>query len=87
MRPSATQKAPLPGRGSATPIVWGDRVFVVTAVKTDRQAAPEDLPKVDPRLEKKTSPPTHYYKFVVLCYDRDTGKLLWQRSAAEKVPH
>src|SRR5688572_13336397 len=30
-------KAPLEGRGSATPIVWGDQVFVVTAIKTDRK--------------------------------------------------
>src|SRR5215468_4464926 len=59
-------KAPIPGRGSATPIVWGDQVFVVTAIKTDRIAAPEDLPKVDPALERKTTPPSNYYQFVVL---------------------
>jgi outer membrane protein assembly factor BamB len=80
-------KAPIPGRGSATPIVWGNQVFVVTAVKTDRMAAPEDLPKVDPTLERKTSPPDHYYQFLVLCFDRDSGKLRWQKQAAEKVPH
>jgi outer membrane protein assembly factor BamB len=27
-------KVPIPGRGSATPIVWNDRVFVLTAVST-----------------------------------------------------
>ncbi len=43
-------KAALPGRGSATPIVWGDQVFVVTAIKTDRVADPKDLPKPDPPL-------------------------------------
>jgi outer membrane protein assembly factor BamB len=31
-------KVPIPGRGSASPIVWGDRIFVVTAVKTERTA-------------------------------------------------
>src|SRR5437868_925618 len=50
-------KAPLPGRGSATPVVWGDRVFVVTAVETDRAATDAELPKADPRFEKKTAPP------------------------------
>jgi hypothetical protein len=44
-------KAPLTGRGSATPIVWGDRVFVVTAVETDRVAKPEEMPKPDPRFQ------------------------------------
>jgi outer membrane protein assembly factor BamB len=80
-------KAELPGSGSATPIVWGDKVFVLTAVKTDRQAKPEELPKPDPRFETKTQPPTHFYKFLVLCFDRSTGKRLWERVAAERVPH
>ena len=34
-------KVAVPGRGSASPIVWGDRIFVLTAVKTDRTAAPK----------------------------------------------
>jgi outer membrane protein assembly factor BamB len=80
-------KAPLPGKGSASPIVWGDRVFVLTAVETDRQARPDELPKVDPRFKTRTSPPKNFYKFVVLCFDRATGKPLWEKVAAEKVPH
>jgi outer membrane protein assembly factor BamB len=80
-------KALIPGRGSATPIVWGDQVFVLSAIKTERVAAPADLPKVDPAFERKTTPPNNYYQFVVLCFDRNTGKLRWQKQAAEKVPH
>jgi outer membrane protein assembly factor BamB len=80
-------KAPLPGKGSASPVVWGDHVFVLTAVETDRQAKPEELPKVDPRFQTRTSPPKTFYKFVVLCFDRATGKPLWEKVAAEKVPH
>lgn len=80
-------KAPLPGRGSSTPIVWGDQVFVVTAIKTDRKCDPDKLPKVDPRFKKNTDPPTHYYQFVVLSFDRQTGKLRWQHEANEQVPH
>src|SRR5437764_1477646 len=51
-------KAPLSGRGSATPIVWGDRVFVLTAVKTDRVAETAP-PNPDPRFEKKTTAPNN----------------------------
>src|SRR5215207_315430 len=80
-------KAELPGRGSATPIVWGDQVFVVTAAKTDRRATAADLPKVDPKFEKKTDPPTHFYEFLVLAFDRNTGQLKWKHKAAERVPH
>jgi outer membrane protein assembly factor BamB len=31
-------KVAIPGRGSASPIIWGDRIFILTAVKTDRTA-------------------------------------------------
>jgi outer membrane protein assembly factor BamB len=80
-------KAELPGRGSATPVVWGDQVFVVTAIKTDRTADADKLPKPDPKFEKKTTPPTNYSQFVVLSFDRATGKERWRRVAAEQVPH
>jgi outer membrane protein assembly factor BamB len=80
-------KAALPGKGSASPVVWGDQVFVATAVKTDRAADPKDRPKPDPRFETKTSPPTNYYEFIVLSFDRGTGKLRWKQTAAVKVPH
>jgi outer membrane protein assembly factor BamB len=80
-------KAELPGKGSATPIVWGDRVFVLTAVKTDRKAKADELPKPDPRAQTKTTPPDHFYKFLVLCFDRNSGKKLWEKVAAEAVPH
>src|SRR5215831_4153503 len=80
-------KTALPGRGSATPIVWGDRVFVATAIDTGRQAKPEDLPRADPKFKTKTSPPTTYHQWVVLCFDRATGKERWRQVAAEAVPH
>ncbi|MFP6902449.1 MAG: hypothetical protein VCB81_02200, partial [Verrucomicrobiia bacterium] len=30
-------KVAIPGSGSATPIVWGNQIFVVSAIKTDRK--------------------------------------------------
>lgn len=80
-------KVELPGTGSATPVIWGDKVFVLTAVETDREAKPEDLPTPDPKFPARTTPPTKYYAFKVLCYDRETGKELWAVTAAEAVPH
>jgi outer membrane protein assembly factor BamB len=80
-------KAPLTGHGSASPIVWGDQVFVVTAVKTDRVAKASELPRADPRFEKKTNAPDHFYQFIVLCFDRTTGKQRWKQVATEQVPH
>ncbi|HEY2910854.1 MAG TPA: PQQ-binding-like beta-propeller repeat protein [Gemmataceae bacterium] len=80
-------KTALPGKGSSTPIVWGERVFVMAAEKTDREAKPDELPKPDPRFTPKTEPPRHFYKFIVLCFDRNSGKKLWEKIAAERVPH
>jgi outer membrane protein assembly factor BamB len=80
-------KTPIPGRGSSTPIVWNDQVFILTAVQTDRIAEPGALPKHDPRFPKKTVPPNHYYQFIVLSFDRDTGKLRWRHTATEQIPH
>jgi len=80
-------KAPLSGKGSATPIVWGDQVFVLTAIESDRVAKADDLPKQDARFQKKTTAPTNFYQFVVLSFDRKTGKLRWKQTATEAVPH
>lgn len=82
-------KVSIPGRGSSTPIVWGDRVFVLTAIDTGRVADPKDIPQPDPKFsdDKKTRAPSTYHQFVVLCLDRQTGKLRWQQTAAERVPH
>jgi outer membrane protein assembly factor BamB len=80
-------KVELPGRGSSTPIVLRDRVFVLAAEDTGRKADPKDLAKPDPRFTTKTNPPQTYHRFLVLCLDRKTGRVIWQRTAAEKVPH
>lgn len=75
-------KAKLPGEGSATPIVWENKIFVVAAVPTDRVA--ENPP--EPTPDARTLPPKHIYQFVILCFDRESGKLLWERVATEEVP-
>jgi outer membrane protein assembly factor BamB len=80
-------KSALPGRGSATPIVWDDQVFILTAIDTGRAAEAGAVPKPDARFEKKTKAPTTYHQFVILALDRATGAVRWQRVAAERVPH
>ena len=81
-------KTPLDGNGSATPIIWGDQVFVTTAIDTGRKAEAKDIPQPDPRFEtKRTNAPDTWYRFVVFALDRKTGKILWEKTCAEKVPH
>ena len=76
-------KAVVPGRGSATPIVWDGQIFLLSAIRTDRVA--EHPPQQDERA--RTRPPANLYKFEVICIERKTGKTLWQRTACEDVPH
>lgn len=76
-------KTKVPGEGSATPIVWGDRLFLLAAIPTDRPAAAPPQPHPD----AKTTPPKHVYQFVVLCYDRQTGQERWRQVACEETPH
>jgi len=76
-------KREIPGEGSASPIVWGDQVFLVSAVKTDRVV--ENPPQAD--ATAKTVPPPHIYQYVVISLDRETGQQRWRRVACEDVPH
>ncbi len=80
-------KAPLTGRGSATPIVWENQVFVVSAEKTDRVATASEIPSPTQNFDRRTTAPKNFYRFLVTSFDRKTGKQLWQKVAAEKVPH
>ncbi|WP_254513305.1 PQQ-like beta-propeller repeat protein [Anatilimnocola floriformis] len=80
-------KVAIPGEGSSTPIIWGDRIFLLTAIKTDKVAT--DLPATidEPVGPFKIKFPKNYFQFTVICLDRATGKTLWQKMATERVPH
>ncbi|MEM1453086.1 MAG: PQQ-binding-like beta-propeller repeat protein [Planctomycetota bacterium] len=91
-------KVELPGLGISTPILWKDRLYVTTAVKTDRvpegaDAAPAKDPEPEPEQEgrrrrrRRTPPPTNLYEFRVLCLDRADGSVVWDTKVAESVPH
>jgi len=83
----------LVGKGSATPIVWGEQIFIASAEQTERKAKPEEIPNpLDrppprPGYERQTTEPTDFYRFLVSSYQRGTGKLLWRKVVAELVPH
>ncbi|HLA09963.1 MAG TPA: PQQ-binding-like beta-propeller repeat protein [Pyrinomonadaceae bacterium] len=83
-------KTPIPGRGFSTPVMWGDRIFLTTAVPTGKPAplAPATTESDRPgrRAGGDTSPQAEH-RFEVLCLDRKTGEVLWQRTTKVAEPH
>jgi outer membrane protein assembly factor BamB len=73
-------KTEIPGRGSSSPVVWGDRVYLLTAVPVGVSADASHEPRggLSPRLA---------HRFMVLAIDRRDGKIVWERVAREEVPH
>ena len=86
-------KAELPGAGSSTPIVWGDTIFVQTAIATGKKvegqaAAEPEPPQEGGRRRGGGIPkPTEVHQFVLVAVDRATGEIKWQKVAKEEVPH
>ncbi len=78
-------KVKVPGEGSSSPVIWGDKIFFQTAVKKEvSSAAGGDPYAPQPETAQGKFP---MYQFDVVCLDRRTGKLLWQKTACEAVPH
>ncbi|MGH9175905.1 MAG: hypothetical protein ACRD1H_16185, partial [Vicinamibacterales bacterium] len=73
-------KIEVPGRGSASPVVWGDTIFLLTAVPAGVQTSDSHAPRggVSPRV-------AHTYR--VLAINRSDGTIAWERTAREEIPH
>jgi outer membrane protein assembly factor BamB len=91
-------KVKIPGTGTATPILWENKLFILTAVPTGRKLDPAEaaarkaslatLPSGAPReVSPNVEPPKEFYRFMVMCLDRETGRTLWERTACEEAPH
>ena len=79
-------KVKIPGHGSSTPIIWQDKIFLLTAIKTDKVDPKKTDPAKQPRRPFGITYPNAYYQFIVMCLDRKTGKTLWKKVAREAVP-
>lgn len=84
-------KVELPGAGLSTPVVAGDRIFLTTAVATERAADAKTVAEAEAALPEWRReggiPPSNVVRFVALALDRKTGKALWERTLREAPPH
>jgi outer membrane protein assembly factor BamB len=75
-------KVPIPGLGHSCPIVWGDRVYITSAVSADGKSdlRPGLYGDVDSLQEKAE----HTWR--TICVDKRSGKVLWEQTACKGVP-
>jgi len=85
-------KIEIPGEGHASPVVWGDKVYILTAIETDQAADPgegesgdDEVPSWGRRMGIKK--PSKVYEFVIMAIDRKSGKTAWKRTACKELPH
>ncbi len=83
-------KVEIPGKGHSSPVIWGNKIFLQTAVDTGQaasQAAQAAPAAPSGRKGLSTPAPKTIHKFDLVCVDRTTGKILWQKTATEAAPH
>lgn len=75
-------KTPIPGLAHSSPVIWGDRLYVTTAVSSNEN---EEMKvglygNIDPVEDESV------HAFKVYCLDKNSGEILWDRTAHEGVP-
>jgi outer membrane protein assembly factor BamB len=75
-------KTPIPGLAHSSPVVWGDRLYVTTAVSS----AGDDSFKAGLYGAGTASEDRSIHRWKVFALDKDTGKILWERVAYQGVP-
>ena len=75
-------RTPIPGLAHSSPVVWGDRIFVTSAVSSNPNAS------FRPGLygDGDASDDRSRQRFMVYAIDRRTGKIAWERVAREGEP-
>ena len=84
-------KVELPGRGSSTPVIWGDRLYLTTTLAQGKEPEPPPEPAAEPGQRRRRRPralkPTQEHQYLVLAIDRNSGKTVWQTVVRQSVPH
>lgn len=72
----------VPGLGHSSPTVFGDKIFLATAIAT----AGEPPLKVGSGGEPTAADDNGEQSWVVLCYDKRTGDEIWRHTARQGTP-
>ena len=75
-------KTPIPGLAHSSPIIWGDRLFITTAINEKKD--PELKTGLYGNITPVEDDSVHVWK--VYCLDKNTGKILWEKTAHKGIP-
>jgi outer membrane protein assembly factor BamB len=82
-------KTPIAGRGYSSPIIWGNRIFLTTAIEgalvpgRDKGKAHKLEPDKEPFAHPDAVGYDHRQTLKVLALDAPTGKILWDKTVYE----
>ena len=82
-RENVVWKTAIPGRAWSSPIVWGDRIFVTTAI---REEGDQEAVKKGLYIGGERKPEGKMHRWTVYCLDWNTGKIVWERTAGRQAP-
>lgn len=83
-------KTPIAGRGHSSPIVWGNKVFLTTAVEREVVPGAKAVKHMDGDkefLHPDSVGADHKHTFQVICLNAETGKVVWTQTAFEGTPY
>jgi outer membrane protein assembly factor BamB len=75
-------KIPIPGLGISSPVIWGDRLFITTAVSEN------DKTGFKPGIYGDVMPvnDSSVHEWKILCLNKLTGEIIWEETAHRGVP-
>ncbi|MCZ6597078.1 MAG: PQQ-binding-like beta-propeller repeat protein, partial [Planctomycetota bacterium] len=79
-------RTPIPGLAHSSPVIWGDRLFVTTAMKDEGEAELSSLYGSPGYGAGKSVEDEGAHAFKLYCLDKQTGAILWERTAHTGVP-
>jgi outer membrane protein assembly factor BamB len=89
-RSNVAWTAEIPGNSLSTPIVWGDRIFLMSSVSLDEAAFARNERAAADIKESGGWPPDVSpvaQAFIVMALSAENGRVLWKRTARQAVPH
>lgn len=79
---SVLWRAEVPGLGHSSPIVWGNRIFVATAVRLSGKAPL----KIGYYGNSDAADDNDEQRWMILCFDKKSGRQLWERTLRSAKP-